>query len=65
MNSYVLPNIRNILVTLEVSHDPIGLLKLLAFRNISDIFVIRVVTMLLKGTGDACPDGVNALIPIG
>ena len=58
---FVWPNMRNIVVTLEVSHELMGRLNGL-LTNISSMLVIKVVTMLFNGTGstgDVCPGGIN------
>ena len=44
-------NIADIFVTRDVSHESIPLLNVIALENILLIFVISVVTILLKGTG--------------
>jgi hypothetical protein len=60
---YAFANIAHIVVTLDVSHELISLLNECTFRNKPLISVIKVVTILLKGTGvvraGVCPVGIN------
>ena len=57
LNTELYANRADMLVTLDVSHEPIGWLNA-TNKNIVLISVIRVVTILLNGMGDA-PSGVN------
>ena len=63
----VLKNAVFILVTFDVSHEAIGELNDVLLINIRDMSVMRVVTMLLNGTGSVGPntDGINGvLVPL-
>ena len=60
-NAWAPSNMADMSVTADVSQSPIGWLNKAAPLNIETISVIRVVTILLNGTGIVCPcaDGVK------
>ena len=65
LNDVAKLNIMNMFAILDVSHELIGSLNVEMLKNNEFMSVIRVVTMLLNGTDDDSPRGLNSVFPLG